>query len=88
MSDWHRIGQLVACIDPWEWFVCDPRRLPGLYERDVYTIADVKREPAAEVSPVLFKMAEHGPGIGWYPAQRFRPVKDTSIASLKLKEPA
>ncbi len=82
IASWCRPGQMVVCIDPWEWFSQECRRLPGLHERDVYVVAKVIEVTEAEVSPVLFRLAELPPPASLYPAQRFRPIATPSIAAI------
>ena len=78
-------NQLVACVDPFEWFVkpYEAKRLPGLHERDVYTIAEVRHVPQAEISPILLRLAELPAPIRMYPAQRFRPITKPDIGALR-----
>lgn len=84
IASWHRAGQMVVCVDPFEWFVpALPRRLRGLHEGDVYTVGRVLHRPRAEVSPVMFLLIELGAGAPWYPAQRFRPIATPSIECFR-----
>lgn len=85
LMDWHRIGQLVVCIDATP---VANRRFDKLREKDILDIAKVHVAPNGNV---YLGFSQHpwpdGDFMCWS-AEKFRPVMKTDISCLRsLIEP-
>lgn len=75
---WHRIGQKVVCVDDTKMRVTYEDAL--IRKKGVYTIAAVFDGTTFGEPSVGFKLQEVR---GRYLSERFQPVRDTSIESLR-----